>query len=202
MLATEKKIPKKYLEEILVVPTSKIFENGYFQGFNNKNIEVYLEIIKQNKQFKPRYLMEEDPNYKQIIPYVVYHTPDQVFIMQRKETAGEQRLKNKYTVGIGGHIRALDTESGSIVNWAKREFNEEILFTGDADTKIIGLVNDDSNSVGKVHMGVVISMFSQSKEIKIKSELKSGILVDKKTIDKYVDKMEDWSKLVIEKLIK
>lgn len=186
----------KYSENILVVSRKKIFCNQAFNGIE-KNIGGFIEIIKSNKEFRPRYLMEEDLSFKQIIPYIVFMANNKIFMMQRRDTASEQRLKNKFSIGIGGHIRVTDTHSDSILDWAKREFNEEVIFNDHFEASILGLVNDESTLVGKVHIGIVILMLSKSENIKIRSELKSGQLVAIADIPEYVDQMENWSQIII-----
>jgi predicted NUDIX family phosphoesterase len=190
----------KHSENILVVSRQKIFSDQEFNGLAKKNINNYLDIIKKNMEFKPRYLMEEDLSFKQVIPYIIFQANNKIFVMQRQNNASEQRLKNKFSIGIGGHIRITDVSSDSILDWAKREFHEEVNFNDDFDANIIGLVNDDSTFVGKVHLGVVILMVSQSENIKIRSELKSGQLVDIKDLHKYINEMENWSQIIIKEI--
>jgi predicted NUDIX family phosphoesterase len=190
-------INHKHSENILVVQRHKIFGNQAFNGIEKLSINSYLDIIKSNMEFKPRYLMEEDLAFKQVIPYIVFQANNKIFVVQRQNNASEQRLKNKFSIGIGGHIRITDVHSHSIIDWAKREFHEEVIFEDHFDAQIIGLVNDESDFVGKVHIGVVILMVSQSENIRIRSELKSGQLVDIQDLYKYVDDMENWSQIII-----
>ena len=122
--------------------------------------------------------MEEDPRYKQIIPYLLFKHQDQYFLMQRMATSSEQRLKNKYSLGIGGHMREQDMENGAtIFDWAQREFHEEIDYSGNFSIKTIGILNDDSNPVGQVHLGLVLLLEGDSSDIRVRSELKSGKLL-------------------------
>ena len=171
-----------------------------WQGLKTEDLDKYLNLIKENKLFKTRGLMELDENYKQIIPYLVFEYNNKLFLMQRSAGASEKRLESKFSLGIGGHIRAEDIGSQDISDWAKREFNEEISYSGNLKIKLLGLINDDSNSVGKVHMGVVFLLTGDSANIKIKSELQSGELIDKLTCETFSNKMESWSKLVFKYL--
>ena len=57
--------------------------------------------------------MEEDPSFKQLIPYMLFRHrsppgPDMVFQYTRGTGMGEGRLHRKRSVGIGGHISADD----------------------------------------------------------------------------------------------
>ena len=87
--------------------------------------------------------------------------------MQRKGTASEQRLKNKYSLGIGGHIRQEDMTTNSIFDWARREFHEEVKYAGKLDIEPIGILNDDTNAVGQVHLGLVLLLKGDSEAISL-----------------------------------
>jgi len=187
-------------ENILVIKRNILFEDQTaFSGIkelDEKGIEKYLQVISDNKEFLPRSEMEMDINYKQIIPYLIFKHENKYFLMQRQSNATEQRLKNKFSLGIGGHIREEDIVSANIIDWSKREFEEEIEYNGDYKVKLIGLLNDDSDSVGQVHVGFVFLIEGNCDTIKVKSELKSGQLLELSQCIEYYDSMENWSKLV------
>lgn len=188
-------------ENILVVKTKTLFPSGAFQGISTYTQE-FLNIITEHKEFKPRPIMEEDPNYKQIIPYLIFKHEEHYFLMQRKSTSSEQRLKNKYSLGIGGHMRQEDMyEGATIFDWAKREFEEEIDYTGTFSIKTLGVLNDDSNPVGQVHLGLVLLLEGNSSHIKVRSELKSGQLITAhQCLDFYQD-LESWSQIIYNALL-
>lgn len=120
--------------------------------------------------------------------------------MQRQAQASEKRLQNKFTLGIGGHMRQEDMAHDSVFAWAQREFNEEINYTGNFDIQTVGILNDDSNEVGKVHVGLVLLLNGDSAEISVRSELKSGNLVSLEECIKHYDQLESWSQMVVEYL--
>ena len=115
--------------------------------------------------------------------------------MERKSTASEQRLKSKLSLGIGGHIRQEDIESGTIFDWAKREFNEEVSYKGNLKIEALGVLNDDSDPVGQVHLGFILLLHGDSPDIAIRSEHKQGMLVKFEQMDSYIDRMESWSQI-------
>jgi predicted NUDIX family phosphoesterase len=187
-------------ELILVVKQRHLFPDGAWNGLQPVDMQDYLHLIKMHQEFHPRGLMENDPSYKQIIPYLIFKHKDRYFLMERKAKASEKRLKNKLTLGIGGHIRKDDMQTNSIFDWARREFHEEVDYEGSFAIKPLGILNDDSNEVGKVHVGFVFLLEGDSAEISVKSELKSGKLVNKKECVAAQDRMESWSQLVLEQL--
>lgn len=191
------------IENILVVPRSALFAHESFQGLSTSATKSVLDVIATHKEFKPRPAMEEDPTYKQIIPYLIFKYEDRYFLMQRKSTSSEQRLKNKYSLGIGGHMRQDDmSNNATIFDWAKREFEEEINYSGNLTISTLGVLNDDSNPVGQVHLGLVLILEGDSANISVRSELKSGKLVSGlECLDFYHD-LESWSQIVFNGLIR
>jgi predicted NUDIX family phosphoesterase len=185
-------------EHILVVKRDTLFPDGAWQGLRAVTFEEYIPLIEQHKEFLPRSVMETDPKYKQIIPYLIFTHKDKYFLMQRQAKASEQRLKNKYSLGIGGHIREEDITSKSIIEWAQREFEEEVSYQGSYNVRPLGILNDDSNPVGQVHVGFVLLLEGNSPAIKVKSELKSGELLSFKECDSYYENMETWSQMVLD----
>ncbi len=197
--ATQTQTPKQE-EQILVVKRTHLFPTDSWNGLKAVNFDDYLTLIQTHNEFHPRSIMEQDPSYKQIIPYLVFTHEGRYFIMERHAKASEQRLKSKLSLGIGGHIRKEDMEGASIFDWARREFHEEVSYSGDFTIKPLGILNDDSNDVGKVHIGFVFLLEGTSSEISVKSELQSGTLA---TLDECLqskDRMETWSQFVIEHL--
>jgi predicted NUDIX family phosphoesterase len=154
-------------------------------------------MIYKHQEFQPRSAMELDPTYKQIIPYMVFQHDARYFLMQRRATTSEQRLKNLYSLGIGGHVQQQDVVSTDLMDWARREFNEEVAYSGNLTVKTVGILNDDSNEVGRVHMGLVLLLQGDSGDISIKSELKNGQLLTLAECKTYYDQLESWSRLVL-----
>lgn len=194
--------PPKQDELILVVKRSELFKTTpAWHGLNNQAMDAFLTTISEKKEFLPRSLMEEDPTYKQIIPYLVFKHENKYFVMQRRSTTSEQRLKNKFSLGIGGHIRQEDITDNSIFNWARREFDEEVSYKGNLEIQTLGILNDDSNDVGKVHIGLVLLLNGDSANISVKSELKSGELKTFTECKNMAESLESWSQLILPKLI-
>lgn len=189
-------------EDILVVPRSALLEKELlFQGFTQElqagNVTAVERLVRMHAQFEPRAQMEEDEQYKQIIPYFVFAHNKKLFLMQRSGSANESRLASKYTLGIGGHVRNEDLQ-GTIVDWGMREFHEEVCYSGAISVRPLGILNDDSNAVGRVHLGVVYLLEGDCDDIAIKSELQSGRLASLEECAKLYDRMEGWSQLVFD----
>lgn len=187
-------------ENILVVKRKTLFADTAWHGLHIHNTADLVSVITNNQEFMPRSLMEQDPTYKQIIPYVIFKFEDRYFVMQRRATASEQRLKNKFSLGIGGHVRQEDVTDKPILEWAEREFHEEISYSGSLQLQPLGFLNDDTNPVGQVHLGFVILAVGDTDKISIKSELKSGYLLRKDEIKQAYPQLETWSQIIFDYL--
>ena len=117
------------VEHVLVVPTLLFHEIGHFQGFN-ANVDPYLETLfdPMHTRYLARPEAEEDPSYKQLIPYCVFRCGDEAFFYTRGSAQGEGRLHAKRSIGVGGHISTLDRDSSQETYLAgmERELDEEI----------------------------------------------------------------------------
>ncbi len=149
-------------EEVLVVKRSLLEEVGVFEGIRTEGIESAIERILDPSLhfFMDRALAEEDPTHKQIIPYCVIRCGDRILNYTRGKAGGESRLHALRSVGVGGHINPVDTGGGrtgpAAYNAAvERELTEELVFETPHTNRIIALLNDDTNPVGQVHLGVV-----------------------------------------------
>lgn len=145
-------------ERVLVIPTLLFHELGYFQGFNG-DVRPYLSTLLDggHSLFLPRIEAEDDPSYKQLIPYCLFRCRGKILHYRRGSGVGEGRLLGKRSVGIGGHISEEDAGSSDhpYEVGMRREIAEEIEIGATARDSILGLINDDQTEVGRVHLGVV-----------------------------------------------
>src|SRR5436305_7202150 len=149
------------IENVLVIRRSLFDELGSFQGLNFEP-EKYLKAIlsRGSNFFIPRPEAESNPDYKQIIPYVLIVFQNTMLHYVRGKRAGEQRLIAKGSIGIGGHMNEADESLFAMDKQAyragvEREVNEEIKIDTRFDDRIVALLNDDQTEVGIVHPGIV-----------------------------------------------
>src|SRR5215831_3116367 len=100
-------------ERVLVIPGAELDQLGRFQGFSPE-AERYLTalLVPELMEYRPRSQIEEDPGFKQIIPYVVFRCDDCVFCYTRGNTQGEVRLHRLRSLGVGGHVSEADAAGG------------------------------------------------------------------------------------------
>ena len=161
-------------EDVLVVPRSVLEQAGLFQGFC-RDVEKYLPILLDPNQTRwmPREKAEEDPSFKQLIPYCLLAWSDpagatQYFSYTRGGGQGEARLRTKRSIGVGGHIASTDGEHGDNASYEAgmlRELEEEVAISGDFTRRCVGLINDDATPVGSVHLGIVHVFDLQSPQV-------------------------------------
>jgi predicted NUDIX family phosphoesterase len=147
-------------ERVLVVPSAELDRLGRFQGFS-PDVDRYLQelLVPELATFRPRFEVEDDPGLKQIIPYVVFQCSDDVFCYTRGSSQSEARLWRRRSLGIGGHVAETDADGRGTLDAyeiaMKRELEEEVDVASAGVVRRVGLINDDSTPVGKVHLGVV-----------------------------------------------
>jgi predicted NUDIX family phosphoesterase len=192
-------------ENVLVVPTESI--RPLLTGtFTDTNLEQCLEFILANHSFRSRALVEEDPGYKQIIPYVVVRHGNRFLLTRRTNRQTEARLHGKYSLGIGGHINdSEEFEPGQNVVDAglERELEEEIQLSGRrVSLQLAGLISDDSTPVGQVHMGLVFLLETSSPEFQVNEpDMMTAQWATAEFLAECAPQMETWSQIVVERVI-
>ena len=211
-------------ERVLVVPTTLFHSLGHFQGFTD-DVDRYLPGLLEGEQvsYRPRSEMEEDPSFKQLIPYMLFchHQPDgsvHLFQYTRGGGQGESRLHAKRSVGIGGHVSTLDTGPVDATTGAEtpgaetghqnvyregmqRELAEEVVIETQYTEQCVGLINDDETPVGKVHLGVVHRFDVQSPAIRANEiEIQNAGFQPIEEIIANINQFETWSQIVVRAL--
>lgn len=199
-------------ERVLVVPTKRFHQLGHFQGFSAE-MDKYLPALLEGGDlgYRPRSEMEQDPSFKQLIPYVLFRftAPDrsvQLFQYTRGGGQGEKRLHAKRSVGIGGHISSDDASKKTTTNdvyreGMLRELTEEVIIETQYREKCVGLINDDETPVGKVHLGVVHICDVDNPNIRPREAdiLDAGFRPVAELLAE-IDRCETWSQIVVKAL--
>jgi len=193
------------IENVLVVRRSLFDELGSFHGLNFEP-EKYLGALlsRGNNFFLPRAQAENDPSYKQIIPYAILAQGDRVLHYVRGKKAGEQRLVAKGSIGIGGHMNDGDE---SLFAWdehayrsgVEREVNEEVKIETTFDDRIVALLNDDTTEVGRVHLGIVhVLQLAEPKVQKREAMITNLEFLTKDDLLARREQLETWSQLCLD----
>ncbi|MBN2529935.1 MAG: hypothetical protein JXR76_26330 [Deltaproteobacteria bacterium] len=204
----------KYKGEKVLVFKRPLFEQlGYFNGTSGDTEKYMNEILKKgNNHFHLRIDAESDPSLKQLIPYVVFKYNNEVFSYVRGKKAGETRLVGNRSIGIGGHVNPIDRQTAqaddisedmaTYIEAVKREIDEEVIVESEFDPKIVALLNDDSNEVGKVHFGIIHVCELQGRHVKKREQqiTESGFIKIADLAGPRRDELESWSQIAIDLL--
>ena len=187
------------MEEILVVPREHLMPNpvhGFARGPAN-----YVSRIERHGSFRPRKQVEEDPSFKQIIPYLIVRHTDHLFLFQRNAAGNEARLRGLFSIGVGGHIDRSDVEGANdlVAAGLRRELDEELIIHGTWRARLVGVLNDDTNAVGRVHFGLVHMVDVESPDVVVReSDALTGRMASREDVLAVRDRMETWSRLILE----
>jgi predicted NUDIX family phosphoesterase len=199
--------PQSHAERVLVVPAAEFDRLGRFQGFSGE-AERYLRglLVPEFAQFRPRSEVEDDPSFKQIIPYVIFRSGDAVFCYTRGKSQGETRLHRLRSLGVGGHVAEADADGRATLDAYEmalsRELEEEVEVLSDGEMHRVGLINDDSNPVGQVHLGVVHLYKLQQPCVTPREDgLADAEFVALKRVQDLRDQFETWSQICIDSLL-
>jgi len=212
---------------IYVVEREKLFEEDKeFQGFKSKEEFDYEERILDNILTMRRGSTEEpkdhpngnaelDTRYKQPIGYmmVVNTSTKEVYTFQRAsddKKYSDRRLQGKWSWGVGGHIEPIDSMNGSknpLIESRLRELQEEIIIEGEIQNVFpLGYINDDRDSIGSVHIGILYLIEINGSASKRDDEMQQGIMLSVDKLEELCNAqnvvVESWSRIALEPLKK
>lgn len=185
-------------ELVYVVPRAAVLPGDGWHGIRDDSLTERIEAIARAGRYEPRVAMEQDPSFKQIIPYLVLRDGDRYFLMRRTRAGGDARLHDRWSIGVGGHLNPGD---GGLDRGLEREWHEELVAAFTPAFRPIGLLNDDTTAVGSVHLGVVYEADAAGREVAIRETDKlTGAFAEPADVAVVADEMETWSRLVFEHL--
>ena len=192
------------IEQVLVVPTLLFHEIGHFQGFCS-DADRYLKTLLDPAytSYRPRDEMEQDPSFKQLIPYCIFRCNGEIFSYRRDTGQGESRLLGKRSVGIGGHISTVDEVAGgsTYLEGMRREIEEEVFLESGYRHECVGLINDDLTEVGKVHLGIVHIFDLDAPQVRPREQsiIQTGFATPTDLLRER-DQFETWSQICLDHL--
>jgi predicted NUDIX family phosphoesterase len=194
------------LEQVLVLPRDAVPGGTDFTGIRpqtDRDAAALRVAVARGGVWLDREQAEQDPSHKQLIPYVVVRDRsgpvERVFLMERTDAGGDPRLHRRATIGVGGHLNPVDDGPDPLAAGLRREWSEELAAGWEPEFEPIGLLNDDRNPVGSVHLGVVFEVEAAGRDLDVREHAKlSGRMVTVADLAGAWDRMETWSQLVAE----
>ena len=185
-------------EQVLVVPRAAIVPGEGWLGVRRGGIEDALTIVVREGRFMRRGDAEEDPSFKQVIPYLVLRDGPRWFLMRRTKAGGDARLHDLWSIGVGGHLNPGD---GDVRGGLLREWREEVAADFVPEFSPVGLLNDDTTSVGTVHVGFVYAADAAGRPVTIReTEKLAGGFATTGEVQAVRDGLETWSRLAFDAL--
>ncbi len=197
-------------ELVFAFPTARLWKLMTYKkkGLIRGNSEVLKKII-QNGLFLRRSESEENPSFKQIIPYAIISNKESFYLFRRTSGQTEKRLHNKFSLGVGGHMNpdnSAETKEQYLIDELKRELFEEVKLLNGCmieDIEFIGFINDDTIPVGRAHIGLLYNIHVSNKEVSInETDKMTAEWIDKSNLPEFYGGMETWSKIAFDFYIK
>ena len=197
-------------ELVFAFPTDELWKLVTYnkKGLIKGNTEVLKKIV-QNGQFLGRSELEEDPSYKQIIPYAVISNKDSFYLFRRSSGQTEKRLQNLFSLGVGGHMNpndSMESKEQYLIDELKRELYEEVKLLNGClieNIEFIGFINDDTIPVGMFHIGLLYNIQVSNREVYInETDKMTAEWVDKSSLAEFYEEMETWTKITFDFYIK
>lgn len=198
-------MPDTTVEQVLVLPRDRVPGGCDFTGVRPADDAVLGRLraaVRAYGTYISRPEAEDDPSRKQLIPYVVVRDGSQIYLMERTRAGGDPRLHLKATIGVGGHLNPVDRGDDALMEGLRREWSEELTADFAPRFELVGLLNDDSNPVGSVHLGVVFTVEADGGAVAVREHEKlSGRFASPEEVAAAWDRMETWSQLVATHLL-
>jgi predicted NUDIX family phosphoesterase len=192
-------------ERVLVVPRDRIPGGCDFTGLrltDARGLAALSAAVREHGRYADRPAAETDPTHKQLIPYVVVRDGGRTFLMERTDAGGDARLHRKASIGVGGHLNPIDEGEDALDAGLRREWAEELDAPWEPTFTLVGLLNDDSNPVGAVHLGVVFSVEAGGCAVAVRENDKLvGRFASDDELAAALPRMETWSRLVAAELL-
>src|SRR6185436_12292759 len=191
-------------EDVLVVPTSAVVDElgggSAWLGIRPAGERELADLIRRRGEYRPRSAMEAEPAWKQVIPYPILRDGPRWFLMRRTRAGGDERLHDRYSIGVGGHVNPVDGGlDGDLTQALEREWTEELDVDFVPVFRFVGLLNDDTTPVGEVHLGLVYEGDAAGRPVSIReTEKLSGGFVETAEVAAVADRLETWSRLAFE----
>lgn len=210
------------MEFVFVVPRRALFPESAPHGFapflggasGVADGAHFARVVAEHGFFVERARAEREPDWKQVIPYtLVARRGDsgeaEILLLTRSARGGDARLHHKMSIGVGGHVEPIDCEGTApgvprnpVPAGSARELAEELHIQPATSPRPVGLLNDDTNAVGAVHVGLVqVLEVPAGTGVEVReAEVLTGRLTTITELERLVAdgaNLESWSRLLV-----
>ncbi|HEV2720029.1 MAG TPA: NUDIX domain-containing protein [Thermoanaerobaculia bacterium] len=185
-------------EQVMVVATELLRPFLTAKLIRDDSAWPLLDFVAERHTFIDRPRAERSPEWRQIIPYVVIRHGDDVFTVRRTAKQTEKRLHHMISIGIGGHINPGHT----IIDGLNQELGEEVRIGGRYELHYVGMINDESTEVGRVHLGALFLLDSTTRDVAVvETEKMHGEWKSRAQLARLRKDMETWSRIVYDEIL-
>ena len=168
---------------------------------NLKNIST-IHLILEHHFFMEREKAEYDNTVKQIIPYVIIRQAGKYFLLRRLKKQTEARLHDKLSLGVGGHINPSEEDAEDVLEAGLlRELTEEVSVENVRALSCVGFLNENNGGVSDYHAALVYLLEAEGQVSVQETEKMSGSWAEVTELQNLLDRLETWSKIVVEQVI-
>lgn len=162
-----------------------------------------------------------DPEFWQLLPYVIVVHEGQIFTYRRSKKVGESRLAGNTSIGVGGHVAVSEDDislnnihvgfdlpafrnpedlASTLQFSLERELDEELGLKVDGNVvQGLDFIVDHSNDVGKLHLGMAMKLDWHSWVECNEEELDTVGHLSREELSA-MDTHENWTKIVLDML--
>jgi predicted NUDIX family phosphoesterase len=171
----------------------------------------WIKGVMELGEFRDRAEAEVDPEFQQIIPYIVFVKKEEDAFFSYLRSGSEERLSNYVSVGIGGHINPCDYSNDvddMLLKNIHREIDEELSIMDineedilAEDLHIVGpemVIRSTETDVNSVHLGLMYYCFlPDGVDVWMNNEGKEGQFRTFEELSNMKDSLETWSQIVL-----
>lgn len=190
------------MEQVLVVDRGRLEALLPEKEFITEGVAEIRTFILAHHFFMDREKAEHDNTVKQIIPYVLLRQEGRYFLLRRLKKQTEARLHDKLSLGVGGHINPSEEAADDPLEAGLlRELHEEVSVETVRSLTCVGFLNENNGGVSDYHAALVYLLEAQGQVSVLETEKMSGCWAEIPELQAVLDRLETWSKIVVEQVI-
>ena len=203
---TNEELKLKYGDATVLGADKSIVDLLPAKGMVNRRIDPHLGnsvgLIERNLKPCLRCEAENNPEIKQIIPYVLLRNSVTGEVYTTTRLGGDNRLKGRLSIGLGGHM----DEGENIITCMLRELREEVGLTdGDIDGLMLyGYLYNDTTEVDSVHLGSVYIVNTSRQDIQcLEPDKLAGAWFSLPQLEPFrkINFLESWSAMLFDAIM-
>lgn len=190
------------MEQVLVTDRKALEAKLGPAVFVTQGLEELKSYLLAHHFFLPRQQAEYDATVRQIIPYVILRRQGSYFLLRRLKKQTEQRLHQKLSLGVGGHINPTEEAAADpILAGLHRELAEEVDVPSIRSLTCVGLINETTGGVSDYHTGLVYLLETDGAVTVRETEKMTGSWATPQELQAVYEDLETWSQLVFDRVI-